>query len=59
MTEEMWLDQEDPKIIGRCAVCGDEIYEGETIYRIDGDLIHEECLREWAENEYREFREVV
>lgn len=31
---------------GICACCGQEIYEGEDVYDIDGEVIHEDCLRE-------------
>ena len=58
MTEEM-LNPDDPIVVGECPVCLGEIYAGETIYRINGETIHEECLREWAEREYRDEKEVL
>lgn len=35
--------------IGYCAVCGEPIEYGEDHYDIDGELIHEDCLRDWAD----------
>lgn len=43
------LDPPEDVVIGYCACCGGEIYEGEDIYEIDGDLIHDDCLSEYAE----------
>lgn len=35
---------------GKCAHCGEPIYGGEPHYDIDGELVHEECLFDWAES---------
>lgn len=43
------LDPPEDVVVGYCACCGDEIYEGDDVYEIDGDLIHDDCLREYAE----------
>ena len=37
------------EVVGTCAACGDEIYEDDDRYEIYGELVHEDCLREWAE----------
>jgi hypothetical protein len=37
-----------PEVIGKC-YCGEDILSNEDYYDIDGELIHEDCLREWAE----------
>ena len=34
--------------MGYCDQCGGEIYEGEEVYDIDGDTIHEDCLLDYA-----------
>jgi len=39
----------EPEVIAHCAQCGDDIYAVEDYYEIDGEIIHEDCLREWAE----------
>ena len=38
----------DPKPIGRCAACKCSILASEDHYDIDGDLLHEDCLTDWA-----------
>ncbi len=35
--------------LGVCAECGEAIAYGEDYYDIEGELLHEDCLREWAE----------
>lgn len=42
----------DPTPIGECVVCGDGITICDDYYDIDGDLIHDDCLHEWAK-QYR------
>lgn len=44
------LEPPEDKIYGYCNLCGGEIYEGDTIYEINGQLIHEECLEEFAKD---------
>lgn len=43
------LEPQEISIFCYCAHCGGEIYEREDIYDIDGDLIHEYCLRDYFE----------
>ena len=31
-----------------CDFCGGEIYAGDTVYIIDGQYIHEDCLEDFA-----------
>lgn len=45
---ELPLEPPEDKPVGYCAHCGQEIYEGETVYDIDGELIHEDCLADFA-----------
>ena len=35
--------------IGYCAECGEPIEYGEDHYDIEGEKIHEDCLRDWAD----------
>lgn len=37
---------------GKCIHCGEDVYDYDDHYDIDGDLIHEDCLSGWAE-QYR------
>lgn len=39
----------EPRAVGRCAGCGDGIVEGEEYYKFGDDVVHDDCLREWAE----------
>ena len=41
--------QKEPKEIGRCKVCKEPIYEDENYYDIHDELIHEDCLSDWAQ----------
>lgn len=41
---ETVLAPEEPEVRGCCAWCGDEIYEGETVYTGDEGRVHRECL---------------
>jgi len=34
-------DREEARTVGYCAGCGDEIYEGDDIIEIMGEMIHE------------------
>ena len=36
------------EIVGFCESCREEIRADETYYDIEGDLLHEECLLDWA-----------
>lgn len=45
---ERSLEPPEDVPVGYCEHCGGEIYEGETVYRIDGQLIHEDCLWDFA-----------
>lgn len=42
------LDPPEDKIFGYCAHCGGEIYEGEDIYIIDSEAVHEDCLLDYV-----------
>lgn len=40
--------QPEPEPIGKCW-CGEPIHADETRYEIGGEIIHEDCLKDWAE----------
>lgn len=44
------------EIAAECDMCGFEIYRGEEFYRIDGEYICEDCLREFAVRFFAPFR---
>lgn len=46
---ERHYEDTKPKKIGVCEHCSDPIYDYEEYYVIHGDMIHDDCLRDWAE----------
>lgn len=54
---EKALEPPKDKIFDYCAHCGGEIYEGETVYNIDGQLIHEDCLHDFADDYFKDCKE--
>lgn len=38
----------EPVTVGKCHWCLDDITAGETVYKIDGDMYHECCVRDNA-----------
>lgn len=53
------LDPPEDVVVGYCVHCGGEIYDGETVYNIDGDLIHEDCLHDFAKDYFADCKEEV
>ena len=51
------LEPPEDKPIAYCDYCGGEIYEGETVYSIDGQLIHEDCLHDFADDYFKDCKE--
>ena len=51
------FDPPEPKVFGYCQHCGGEIYEGETYYNIDGQIIHEDCLWDFAKEHFADCKE--
>lgn len=39
----------DDEALGECDVCGRLIYPEDCHYKIEGDLVHYECLHEYAD----------
>ena len=40
--------EKEAEIVGICESCREEIRADETYYDIEGDLLHEDCLLDWA-----------
>jgi hypothetical protein len=56
MKVEPTLDRckpEEDVIVAECAGCGGEIYQGEVVYRFNGELIHQEwaCIDRYLDPE--------
>lgn len=45
---ERYYEEIKPAYIGNCEHCSDVIREGDNYYNFDGELVHYDCLREWA-----------
>ena len=48
-----FLSDLDEPSIGKCACCGDPIYEDCSYYEIDGELVLWEHLHEYADKNWR------
>lgn len=44
----MFDQEKGPKIIGTCVHCKEAICAGEDYYDIGNDMLHEDCLIDWA-----------
>lgn len=51
-TPEPSLEPEDPRIVGYCAECRGEIYEGEVVYSDSVNQFHEECILDVLEENF-------
>lgn len=40
--------EKEAEIVGICESCREEIHAGEDYYDINGDLLHDDCLLNWA-----------
>jgi hypothetical protein len=61
MTRYGLPDPQDVKAMATCASCGMEIYEGETVYVIEGAIIHEnsDCLLNFVAHETMSIEEAL
>lgn len=41
------LEPDDEQPVMFCGNCNGDLYEGDTIYKIDGDTVCEECLADY------------
>ena len=33
--------------VGRCAQCGEDVYDYDDYYDFDGDRVHDDCVIDW------------
>lgn len=54
--DNLYLDIEEPepKIIGQCAYCREDICEGTECFAFGGILVHAECFSDYVQDEYSE-----
>jgi hypothetical protein len=45
-------DPQEKKVVGECLGCGGEVYAGESVWIIDGDMLHQcdECAVKYVES---------
>lgn len=44
--------ESEPKIVGQCAYCKEEVREGEEAFVCDTVLVHAECMLEYVSDTY-------
>ena len=42
------IDEPEPKIVGQCAYCREDIYEGTECFCCNGVLVHTECFGDYV-----------
>lgn len=47
-------DPQEQKPLHECDECKGEIYLGDSVYSIDGFIIHEHCLGNWAQTYFQD-----
>ena len=54
-------DPQEAPVMAECAGCGGEIYPGEDVYDINGDITHAdwECLYQYIEPERKTIEEAL
>ena len=45
-----------PEVVGKCLLCLEDITDGESVYEIDGDMYHADCV---SDNAFEIFTEVL
>ena len=48
------IDEPEPKTVGQCAYCGDDICEGSECFCCGSVMVHAECFEDYVQDEYSE-----
>lgn len=50
--DSLWSDQREPKVVGECEGCHEDILEGDDIYEFDDVWVHQdsECCQQYIAN---------
>lgn len=48
------IEEPEPVIVGRCAYCREDIYEGTECFCRGGELLHTECFEDYVKDKYTE-----
>lgn len=59
MDRFLFLDPEPPRVVCQCEYCHEEVYEGDDVYNIDGEIIHEDCFVDYCRDVYADRLEVA
>lgn len=46
------IDEPEPKIVGQCEYCREDIYEGTECFCCGSVLLHAECFGDYVKDEY-------
>ena len=49
-------DPQGARAVTACALCGRELYDGDEFYAVNGAAVCEDCLTDFAREEFRSFR---
>jgi len=54
-------DPQDADVLAYCEGCGGEIYQGEEVYVVEGDILHAEweCLVRYIDPEFKTIEEAL
>lgn len=48
------------KRVATCAYCDDDVYDGDYVCETyDGEIVHDDCWRDWCAEMYRAWRGVI
>lgn len=50
------VDPQKARCVTACSLCGRELYDGDEFYAVNGAAVCEDCLTDFAREEYRSFR---
>lgn len=46
------IDEPEPKTVGQCAYCRDDIWEGSECFCCGSVMVHSECFEDYVQDEY-------
>lgn len=46
------INEPEPKTVGQCAYCRDDIWEGSEFFCCGSVMVHAECFEDYVQDEY-------
>lgn len=46
--DEWKTEQPEPTPIAECSCCGDDLYSGDFVFYIDGQILCNECIKDYG-----------